>query len=250
MRRAGEIGKRVLEEGCNILREGMSELEFGGLLEVVAKKLEHEGVIRMRPLNDEAFTWHVLSGPSGSIVSQVEAPMGGEGLSPAFPIGAGPRKIQAHEPVLVDFGICYNGYLIDQTRMYSIGELPEKFLQAYEASRKIENLVLDKARPGASCREIYENTVRFAAELGYKDSYLGVPGKKTSFVGHGVGLEISEIPFLAARQNSSIEEGMTLAIEPKMVFPGEGAVGIENTVLITTRGIEKLTICDENILQI
>lgn len=250
MKKAGEIGKKVFEEGCNILRAGMSELEFGALLEVAAKKLEHEGLVRMRSLNYEAYTWHVLSGPSGAIVSQADSPMGGQGLSPAFPVGAGTRKIQAHEPVLVDYGFCYNGYLVDQTRMYSIGELPDKYVKAYEASREIERLAWETARPGANCGEIFQKTVDLANALGYENSYLGIPGKKTSFVGHGIGLENNEIPYLAAKQPFSLEAGTTIAIEPKMVFPGEAAVGIENTALITDAGVEKLTGCDDEIFQI
>ncbi|MBN2466965.1 MAG: aminopeptidase P family protein [Deltaproteobacteria bacterium] len=250
MKRAGEIGKIVYEKGRDILREGMSEIEFGGWLELEAKKLEHEGLLRVRSLNYEAYTWHVLSGPSGSIVSQAESPMGGAGLSPAFPVGAGTRKIQAHEPVLVDFGICYNGYIVDQTRIYCIGDLPEKYVKAYEASCKIEELVLDGARPGASAAAIFEKTVQYAKELGYDESYLGIPGRKTTFVAHGVGLEINEIPFIAKGQNVFLEDHTTIAIEPKMVFSGEGAVGIENTVLITDNGVEKLTTCSEEILQI
>jgi len=249
MKQAATIAKKVYEEGISILREGMREIEFGGWLELTAKKYEHEGLIRVRSLNYEAYTWHVLSGPSGSIVSQADSPMGGAGLSPAFPVGAGNRKIQAHEPVLVDFGICYNGYIVDLTRIYSIGELPEKYMEAYEASKKIEGLIIQEARPGTNAREIYEKSVRFATELGYADYYLGIPGKKSSFVAHGIGLEINEIPFLAAGQNFSLEENTTIAIEPKMVFPDEGAVGIENTVLITDHGAEKLTTCSEEILQ-
>jgi len=250
MRKAGEIGKKVFEEGCNLLREGMSELEFGALLEVAAKKLEHEGLVRMRSLNYEAYTWHVLSGPSGSMVSQADSPMGGQGLSPAFPVGAGTRKIQAHEPVLVDYGFCYNGYLVDQTRMYSIGELPDKYVKAYEASRKIERLALESVRPGAICGEIFQKTMDLAKALGYEANYLGIPGKKTSFVGHGIGLENNEIPFIAAKQPFALEAGTTIAVEPKLVFPGEAAVGIENTGLITDAGVEKLTVCSDEIFQI
>ncbi|HPD61716.1 MAG TPA: Xaa-Pro peptidase family protein [Thermodesulfobacteriota bacterium] len=250
MRRAGEIGKKVHEEGLNILKEGMTEIEFGGHLELIAKQLEHEGLIRVRSLNYEAYSWHVLSGTSGSIVSQANSPMGGAGLSPAFPVGAGTKKIKAHEPILVDFGVCYNGYIVDSTRMYSIGELPEKYIKAYEASKTIEHLVLEEARPGADCEEIYEKTVNLAANLGYEEYYLGIPGKKTFFVAHGIGLEINEIPFLAAGQHYALEEGTTIAVEPKMVFPGEAGVGIENTVLITNQGIEILTTSSEEIFQV
>jgi Xaa-Pro aminopeptidase len=250
MRRAGEIGNKVQEEGLNILKEGMTEIEFGGHLELVAKQLEHEGLIRVRSLNYEAYSWHILSGTSGSIVSQANSPMGGAGLSPAFPVGAGIKKIKAHEPILVDFGVCYNGYLVDFTRMYSIGTLPDKYVKAYEASRTIERAVLEEARPGADCGEIYEKTVILAAKLGYEEYYLGIPEKKAFFVAHGVGLEINEIPFLASGQHYALEEGTTIAIEPKMVFPEEAGVGIENTVLITKQGVEKLTTSSEEIFQV
>jgi Xaa-Pro aminopeptidase len=134
--------------------------------------------------------------------------------------------------------------------MYSIGTLPDKYVKAYEASRTIERAVLEEARPGADCGEIYEKTVILAAKLGYEEYYLGIPEKKAFFVAHGVGLEINEIPFLASGQHYALEEGTTIAIEPKMVFPEEAGVGIENTVLITKQGVEKLTTSSEEIFQV
>lgn len=77
MRGAGEIGKKVFHEGARILREGMSEIEFAGLLEAAAKSYGHEGLLRVRALNYEAYSWHLLSGPAGGIVSQTDSPMGG-----------------------------------------------------------------------------------------------------------------------------------------------------------------------------
>ena len=94
MRRAGEIGKKVYQEAKKILKEGMTEIEFGGLLEAAAKRYGHEGLLRVRSLNYEAYTWHVLSGFTGGIVSQSDSPMGGLGLSPAFPVGA---SLKSHE---------------------------------------------------------------------------------------------------------------------------------------------------------
>jgi Xaa-Pro aminopeptidase len=84
-------------------------------------------------------------------------------------------------------------------------------------------------------------TLRLAEKLGYRDSYLGPPGLQTRFIAHGIGLELNEIPFLAQGQSYPLEEGMTFAIEPKIVFPGEGSVGIENTVAVTQKGYEVLT---------
>jgi len=250
MRKAGEIGKRVYVEARKILREGMTEIEFGGLLEAVAKRYGHEGLLRVRSLNYQAYTWHVLSGLTGGIVSQSDSPMGGLGLSPAFPVGASLKVMKAHEPILVDFGTCYHGYQADETRMFSIGEMKQKFIDAYKACKEIHDAVLEETRPGSDCEGIFIKTLNLAGRLGYKESYLGPPGLQTRFIGHGIGLELNELPFIAQGQSYPLEKGMTFAVEPKIVFPGEGSAGIENTVVVTEKGYEILTPVSENIFQV
>ena len=250
MRKAGEIGRKVYQEAKEILKEGMTEIEFGGLLEAVAKKYGHEGLLRVRSLNYEAYTWHVLSGLTGGIVSQSDSPMGGLGLSPAFPVGASLKTMKAQEPILVDFGTCFHGYQADETRMFSIGKMEQKFICAYNACREIHDAVLEDTRPGADCEALFLKTLQLAEKLGYKDSYLGPPGLQTRFIGHGIGLELNELPFLAQGQSYPLEEGMTFAVEPKIVFPGEGSVGIENTLVITRDGCEILTPVSQEIFRV
>ena len=247
---AGKIGKRVYQEARKILKKGMTEIRFGGLLEAVAKRHGHEGLLRVRSLNYEAYSWHVLSGPTGGIVSQSDSPMGGLGLSPAFPVGASLRVMRAHEPILVDFGTCTHGYQADETRMFSIGKLKQKFVDAYKACREIHDAVLEQTRPGADCEGIFVKTLQLADKLGYKDSYLGPPGLQTRFIAHGIGLELNELPFIAKGQSYPLEKGMTFAVEPKIVFPGEGSVGLENTVVVTGNGYEILTPASTNIFQV
>jgi Xaa-Pro dipeptidase len=250
MRGGAEIGRKVYKEAKEILKEGMTEIEFGGLLEAVAKRHGHEGLLRVRSLNYEAYSWHVLSGLSGGIVSQSDSPMGGLGLSPAFPVGASLRVMRAHEPILVDFGICYHGYQVDETRMFSIGKMGEKFSEAYKACREIHEAVLDETRPGADCEALFQKSIQMAEKLGYRDNYLGPPGLQTRFIAHGIGLELNEPPFLAQGHTYPLEKGMTFALEPKIVFPGEGSVGIENTILVTQEGYEILTPLEEDIFQV
>ncbi len=250
MRKAGDIGKKVYHEAKKILKQGMSEIEFGGHLEAVAKANGHEGLLRVRSFNYEAYSWHVLSGPTGGIVSQSDSPMGGLGLSPAFPVGASLRRMKAHEPILVDFGICYHGYQADETRMFSIGKMDRKFIDAYKACREIHDAVLSETHPGSDCESIFINTLKLAEKLGYKESYLGPPGLQTRFIAHGIGLELNEFPFLAQGHSYPLEEGMTFAMEPKIVFPGEGSVGVENTVLVTVKGYEILTPLEMDIFEV
>ena len=134
--------------------------------------------------------------------------------------------------------------------MFSIGKMDPKFIEAYEACREIHHAVLDGIRPGADSQDLFMKTLPLAEQLGYKDSYLGPPRLQTRFIGHGIGLELNEPPFLARGQSYPLEEGMTLAVEPKIVFPGEGAVGIENTVVVTRNGYDLLTPLDQEIFEV
>jgi Xaa-Pro aminopeptidase len=248
MEKAAAISKKVYGKIPELLREGMSEIELGGLLEAYAKPLGHEGLLRMRSLNYEPYTWHILSGGTGSIVSQSDSPMGGLGLSPAFPVGASRKKMRRGEPILVDFGINYHGYHMDLTRMYAIGYMPERFVRAYYVCRDIERKVLDRAVEGASASALYEYSVELAEKAGFGPYYLGYNGYKTRFLGHGIGVELSELPYLAPRHDYLLEEGMTFAVEPKMVFPRGGASGIEDTVLLEKNGYRMLSDVDDAIV--
>lgn len=73
---------------------------------------------------------------------------------------------------------------------------------------------------------------------------------QAKFVGHGVGLEINELPVLTPRSNDVMQPGMIFAFEPKFVLAGIGAVGIENTFLVTEMGVEKITLLDESIIEL
>jgi Xaa-Pro dipeptidase len=250
MKKAGEIGKLVYAGVPEVLREGMTEIELAGIMVAQAMRHGHQNYLRVRAFNTYAYSWHVLSGPAGSELSFIDAPMGGIGLSPSFPVGASEKKIVPHEPVLIDFGICYRGYQIDETRVFCLGELPGEFKAAYEAACRIEAAIAAEASPGASCQDLYDTGWAIARSLGYEESFMGPPGYKTRFIGHGIGLEIGDFPFIAQGHPYPLEQGMTFALEPKMVFPGKGSVGIENTFAVTQDGVEKLTSADERLIEI
>ena len=241
MARAGRVGQQVYAYGRKILREGMTEIAFAGEMMAKAFALGHEGLLRMRSLNDESYCWHILSGASGGIVSYINAPMGGLGLSPAFPVGASRKPIHRHEPIMVDFGICLGGYQIDETRMFCVGPLPRRYRDLYLSIVRIHHAILGSARPGMRGKDLFEVGLEVAEQEGISDMYLGPPGNKVSFVGHGIGLEINDPPFIAKRDETPLKEGMTFALEPKLVLEGEAAIGIEDTVVVTKEGVRRLT---------
>ena len=96
---------------------------------------------------------------------------------------------------------------------------------------------------------LYDIAVEIAKEAGFADKFMGT-GQQAKFIGHGIGLEINEAPVLAPRMKQPLESGMVFALEPKIVIPGVGPVGIENSWVVTNEGIEKLTNCNEEIIEL
>jgi len=241
MRRAAELSDQVAGWVPKILRQGITELEMAGLVEAEARRLGHQGVIRMRLWGSEMFYGHLLSGPTGAVPSYLSSPTGGTGASPAIAQGPSHKTIQRHEPVMVDYMFCYNGYLCDHTRIYSLGALPQELLEAQAAMIEVQRIIKKVARPGVASGEIYDQALAKTQELGYEDNFMGAGGERVRFVGHGIGLEVDEFPFLAAGQKFELQAGMTIALEPKLIFPGIGVVGIENTHVVTPHGLDSLS---------
>jgi Xaa-Pro aminopeptidase len=249
MKKAGEIGRRVYQALPDLLKPGLTEIALAGKLNERALALGNLNLLRARGFNQTAFNWHLVSGPSGTYLSGNDAPFAGLGLGPAFPAGASLKGIEPGEPVLVDFGTCWNGYQADQTRMFAVGRPDPEVIRAYEALKEIEAVLLEALRPGVPAEDLYHTACRQAERLGYEDSFLGPAGQQVKYVGHGVGLEIDEFPFLASGHRYPLEEGMTVALELKIVLE-QGAVGLENTIVVTPAGGVKLTPADETFISV
>jgi Xaa-Pro dipeptidase len=241
IRRAAAIQDCMAKKLCEVLRPGLTELELAAEVESEARRRGHQGIVRTRRFNLECFYGHLLSGENGAVPSFLDAPTGGTGLSAAFGNGPSTRRIQPHEPVMLDYAGAVAGYHSDQTRIFSLGAISEDLVKGYQACLKIREEVMAALRPGAKASDIFARAALLAEQLGYADRFMNTGAAQVSFVGHGVGVELDEIPYLAAGSNLTIDAGMTLAVEPKIVFPGRGIVGVEDTILVTTGDPECLT---------
>ncbi len=237
IRQAAAYSDMVCEFAKEAIEEGMTELEIAGKIEGYARKLGHQGIIRMRLWGNELFYGHLMCGATAAVPSYLSSPTGGDGPNPAIAQGAGFSTIKKGEPVLLDYVFAWNGYISDQTRLYSLGDLPAELLEAQEAVLQIQEDIKRAARPGIAAGEIYDIALASAEKSGYADHFMGVGDSRIRFVGHGVGLELDEYPFLAQGQKLPLQEGMVVAIEPKLVFPGKGVVGVENTCVLTPEGL-------------
>jgi Xaa-Pro aminopeptidase len=134
-------------------------------------------------------------------------------------------------------------------RTYAIALLPAKMEEAYAHAVSVLRAIEAGIRPGAVAGDLYEAGLAVAKATPYAANFMGPPGYNTKFIGHGVGIEVDEIPFIMKGAPTVLAPGMVFALEPKFVFPGEGAVGLENTYLVTGDGFEKLTPLEEGILR-
>jgi Xaa-Pro dipeptidase len=234
--------KRVIDTVPAILRPGMEELELAGEIESALRKQGHPGYLRVRGWNQEMGASQVLSGPQGAAPSWTNTPGGGQGTTPGYGQGAGFRIIQPGDPVSIDLGGSVRGYLCDQTRLFCIGGLPEPLAKAYEAVMDVHEDISKRLVPGALCSELYNRAVERMDELGFGENFMGFGVNRVAFIGHGLGVEIDEYPFLSRNNPMALETGMVVAVEPKLAFPDRGLVGIEDTYLIADHGAERLTL--------
>ncbi len=229
-----------------LLYPGKEELELAVEVEAILRRNGHQGLTRMRGFNQEMFFGHILSGESGGVPSFLDSPTGGFGPSPAQPQGSARRKIAAGEPVTVDYGGIHNGYVVDQTRLYSLGPLPAGLARAFAVALEIQDELTAMLLPGISGDEIYTRAAVIAARAGLAEYFMGYGDGQARFVGHGVGLEFNEFPVLAKGSPHVLAKNHVVALEPKFIFPGLGMVGLENTWLVTDRGAEKISITSDD----
>ncbi|MGD0584501.1 MAG: Xaa-Pro peptidase family protein [Oryzomonas sp.] len=248
MKDAADQVDRVTRRAGEVIREGMSDLELAAELEHSARLDGHLGMIRMRVFNGEMFFGHTFSGTDSAVPAYTDTPFGGVGPSPCFGQGASYKPIGRNEPIIVDFAGSVDGYVVDQTRVFALGGLSDRLAKGYDDMVRVQELMKRIAVAGIPWGEVYDRCLALAVEMGYSDSFMGAQGSQVSFIGHGLGVEIDEYPFIARGFNDmSLQAGMVFAFEPKVVFPGEGAVGIENTFYISDDGLKQLTYSSEEL---
>jgi len=241
LRQSGEMLSRVFEAAPKEIREGRTELEIEAVLVAKGRTIGHHGLMRMRGLNQEMVMMTVQAGFTGTVPTFLDAPITGSGVTPAIPQGSSFKRVERGIPVTIDYGGGYNGYITDETRTFVVGELKEIFRKPCETAREIIDETLRYARPGIDSTELFLRAQKMADDRGLADYFMGHGEGQVPFIGHGIGLEINELPILTGRHRRPLEEGMVFAFEPKFVLPGHGAVGIEIDCIVTANGIERLT---------
>jgi Xaa-Pro dipeptidase len=228
LRRSGEQHAACYAEVPNLYKQGMTDIDFSIEIERLFRQKGAIGHFRVFGQSMEIFMGSVISGANADNPSPYDFAMGGGGLHNSLPVSANGAVMAPGTTVMVDMGGTFTGYISDMTRVFSIGKVSPL---AYKAC-DLYNLALEKVKK----QELLPYFMGYSQQAG--------------FIGHGIGIQINESPVLAPRSKDELKEGHIFALEPKFVIPGVGAVGIENSFAVNKNGIEKLTVLNEEIIEL
>lgn len=249
MRQSGVRHAMSYKSIPHIFSEGMSDVELQVELEHRLRLDGCLGLFRIAGQSMELFMGNILAGNNADNPAPYDFAMGGAGMDKSLPIGANGTIIKPGMSIMVDACGNFTGYMTDMSRSYKVGEVGELAERAHQCSVDICKKISETARPGVMAKDLVALAQEMVDNAGLTDYFMGHT-QKAGFIGHGVGIEINELPVLSARSKDVLVEGNVIAVEPKFVIPGVGAVGIENTYAITATGTECLTNMPEELMQL
>ncbi len=218
VKQPGEVDR--IRRAAAITDRALAEVLTGGLVGRTEADLawDLEGRMRAGGADRAGYDLIVASGPNGARPHH----------------GAGPRRVQAGDLIVVDIGAEVDGYRSDMTRTYVTGAPTDRQQFLLDAVTGAQEAGVAMARPGSIGSEVDRACREVLAAEGLADAFV-------HGVGHGVGLEIHEPPMLGRQSDAVLEAGCVITVEPGVYFPGEGGVRVEDTVLVTPGGAERLT---------
>ena len=232
-----------------VYREGMTDIELQIEIERVLRNEGCLGQFRISGDTMELFMGNLLCGYNAETPSPYDFAMGGGGLDESLPVGCNGSLIRPGNTVMVDMCGNFNGYMTDMTRVFRIGEIGELARKAHSLSITIHHRLATMAKPGVEAKALYEEAMKIVKDAGLEEYFMGLK-QKAGFIGHGVGIEVNELPVIAPRSRDVLQAGNVIALEPKFVIPQVGAVGIENTYVVRDSGLECLTNFPEEIQEL
>ncbi len=208
LRKAAKETVKIWKEATRKIRHGMTELEVAGLIDILIKE---NGF-------DNSFPTIAASGKNSAYPH-------------ALP---GKSKFKPGELLLVDFGIRYKGYCSDLTRTYYKGRIDRQIREFREIVLRAHDYAIDKLKPGVSIGSLSSGVNNIFNSNGFGKFVL-------HGLGHGVGVDVHEYPFLRLNSTERFRKGMVVTIEPGLYSEGLGGVREENMVLLTSKGCEVLS---------
>lgn len=209
IKKAVRIAARALSYARRIIRPGLREIEIAA---------ELERFVRYNGGSSTSFETIVASGKNSSFPHHLTSH----------------RKLKRGEPLFIDIGVDYQGYKSDLTRTFFLGKIPSGISKIYDIVRQAQTQAINRVKPGTKTCQLDECARQHIAKQGYGGFF-------THNLGHGIGLEVHEFPFISANNKATIEAGMTFTVEPAIYLPNKFGIRIEDDVLVTKTGCEVLS---------
>lgn len=218
LKAAAVIADQTYEHITQYIQPGMKEID-------VANELE----MHMRSLGATSSSFDIIVA---------------SGFRSALPHGvASDKKIEKGDLVTMDFGALYQGYISDITRTVAIGEISQELKTIYDTVLAAQKIGVEQIRPGMTGKEADALTRDYITEKGY-GQYFG------HSTGHGIGLEVHEGPSLSTANSAALTPGMVVTVEPGIYIPSVGGCRIEDDLVITETGNERLTTSTKELIVI
>lgn len=218
MRAAALLASGLFPGAVASMKPGAPEVLIAGELELQARRVGAEKM---------SFDTIVASGPRSALP---------HGRASAHPV---PRS----GFIILDYGVILAGYCSDMTRTVHVGKVSRAHRHMYEAVREAQLASIEMVRPGVEAGEVDRAGRQVLKKAGYEKYF-------THSTGHGVGIEVHELPRLAKGQTQKLIAGMIVTIEPGIYISGDGGVRIEDMVLVTESGHDVLTPTTKDLVEV
>ncbi|MHA1979261.1 MAG: M24 family metallopeptidase, partial [Candidatus Hodarchaeales archaeon] len=172
-----------------------TEIELAAKLDKWLLNNGHHGYITTRSFNSPLLNFSYVISKSSSTLNIHFTPISGWGLSLKYPFGPSNQKI-GRDPFFVDTCGNFNGYISDTTRTFVLGQFDAETKHQIEALQQIKQLLMKELKPSANLGDVYTKSLDLAKELKISGNFMGEAEDKVKFLGHGVGLELDELPIL------------------------------------------------------
>jgi Xaa-Pro aminopeptidase len=239
-RESGAINQLMFEAVRDQGGLGHTEIEMAAAADEVSRAAGFGGRIRMRNWPMDCDRVVIAAGRSGAVPSYFDSGVAGLGASPISSLGAGFARVAEGEPVLVDIVHVHRGYVSDCTRMFSAGPLSDEWLQRLDDMAQVRDFIVESLGKGDDCSAVWDSGSEMVGDMGHSEHLMGMPPDQAKFLGHSIGLELDETPVVAQGFDRPLPLSGTMAIEPKVIYPG-GAIGTEDSWVRTSEGMECLT---------
>jgi Xaa-Pro aminopeptidase/Xaa-Pro dipeptidase len=138
------------------------------------------------------------------------------------------RKFKKNELIVVDLTLRYKGYVSDATRTFALGKIPSEEKNVYEIVKESQKVGLKAVKSNIDCKKIDDACRKIINESGYGKYFI-------HSTGHGIGLDVHELPTIGPRSSTKLEKNMAITVEPGIYIPKKFGVRIEDSLVVTQK---------------